>query len=347
MVRRKLRRATQFMHDLFVPDYWDANPIHVAHRSLPATRAEVLDPEAGRGGGKVEEGEEVEVAAASGDEASSTTTTTTGGTPEEEAYNKAQDNWCTRLFLVMDEPGWNTASKLWAVFMSATIVLSCVCYVLGTMSHFKYHPEDCAYPVCEPGPTTACSHTICLPQPRPAIHVMETVTMIIFTVEYLVRVAIVHAVPARLVNPEDYVRGLLPPTEPSPVRKTVSYMMELMNLIDVAAVLPFYLHFVVDERVRANLVFLRLLRLLRVVRMFKFGRYTAEGSHAIIWETLVASTPALIIMLVFMLVLTVLCGALIFYAEEGTFTVTEEFPEGAYLRPSNAGGTKSPRSRTF
>lgn len=335
MVLRKLRRATQFMHDLFVPDYWDADPIHVAHRSLAATRAHVvvLDPEAGRGSGQGEEGEEVE--AASGDEAS---TMTTAGTPEEEAHNKAQDNWCTRLFLVMDEPGWSTTSKLWAVFMSATIVLSCFSYVLGTMSGFKYHPEDCADPVCVPGPTTACSRTICVPQPRPFIQMMETATMVVFTLDYLVRVAIVHAVPARLVNPKDYVQGLLPPTEPSLVHKTVSYMMEFMNLIDVAAVLPFYLHLLVDGMGQANLVFLRLLRLLRVARMFKFGRYTADGSHAIIWETLVASIPALTIMLVFMLVLTVLFGALIFYAEEGTFTVTAAFPEGAYMRPSHTGG---------
>lgn len=90
------------------------------------------------------------------------------------------------------------------------------------------------------------------------------------------------------------------------------------------------------HHLRANLAFLRLLRLLRVVRVFKLGRYS-EG-HAILHETFIASVPALLIMCFFLLVVTLLFGALIFYCEEGVFKVTEEFPEGAYFRPSNSGG---------
>lgn len=72
------------------------------------------------------------------------------------------------------------------------------------------------------------------------------------------------------------------------------------------------------------------------MRVFKLGRYS-EG-HTILHETFVASVPALLIMCFFMLVVTLLFGALIFYCEEGVFKVTEEFPEGAYFRPANNGG---------
>ena len=124
--------------------------------------------------------------------------------------------------------------------------------------------------------------------------------------------------------------------EPNGLTKTVTYMSSFLNLVDLAAVLPFYAHFFVHDTMRANLVFLRLLRLLRVARVFKFGRYS-EG-HNILSDTLAASLPALGIMLFFMLVVTLLFGSLIYYAEEGTFMVTEEYPDGAYFRPSNSGG---------
>jgi hypothetical protein len=124
--------------------------------------------------------------------------------------------------------------------------------------------------------------------------------------------------------------------EPNGLTKTVSYLFSFLQLVDLASILPFYLHFLLLDRVRANLVFLRLLRLLRVVRVFKLGRYS--DGHAILLETFVASVPALLIMCFFMLVVTILFGALIFYCEEGVFKVTEEYPDGAYFRPSNAGG---------
>lgn len=97
--------------------------------------------------------------------------------------------------------------------------------------------------------------------------------------------------------------------EPDGPTKTVTYALSFLNLVDLAAILPFYLHFLTGG-MRANLVFLRLLRLLRVVRVFKLGRYS--DGHAILHETFVASVPALLIMCFFMLVVTVLFGALIY-----------------------------------
>lgn len=44
-----------------------------------------------------------------------------------------------------------------------------------------------------------------------------------------------------------------------------------MNIIDLLAILPFYLSFWRDVG-EADLIFLRLLRLVRVLRIFKLGR---------------------------------------------------------------------------
>lgn len=161
--------------------------------------------------------------------------------------------------------------------------------------------------------------------------------MILFSIDYFTRVFLVHAVPCALVCPEDWSRGLLPQKEPGRVRKTVAYVCQWMNVVDLAAILPFYMHFGADE-MRTNLVLLRLIRLLRVMRVFKLGRYT-EGKD-IIYDTFLASIPALVIMLFFMLVITVMFGSAIYYSEMGKFRVTEQYPEGAYMRQSFLGGVE-------
>lgn len=97
------------------------------------------------------------------------------------------------------------------------------------------------------------------------------------------------------------------------------------------------MHFGADE-MRTNLVLLRLIRLLRVMRVFKLGRYT-EGKE-IIYDTFLASIPALVNMLFFMLVITVMFGASIYYSEMGTFKVTEQYPEGAHMRQAFLGGVE-------
>lgn len=74
-----------------------------------------------------------------------------------------------------------------------TPLIVCVCI-------YRYFPEQCKNPICVPGPDAPCTHTVCFPQPRPAIYYIEVFAMLVFTVDYLVRVACVHAVPYRCVD---------------------------------------------------------------------------------------------------------------------------------------------------
>jgi len=76
-----------------------------------------------------------------------------------------------------------------------------------------------------------------------AFGVFEALSVIIFTVEYLVRVA--------------------------STRPRLSYVRSFMGVIDVLSVLPFYLSLGFDLRS------IRVFRLLRVLRIFKLARYSA------------------------------------------------------------------------
>lgn len=88
--------------------------------------------------------------------------------------------------------------------------------------------------------------------------VIETVSVVIFSAEYL----------ARLWT-SDFKYS-----DKSPLVARIKYIFTFMALIDLLAILPFYLPFLfpIDLRV------LRALRVLRLFRLFKMGRYTTAFS---------------------------------------------------------------------
>ena len=84
--------------------------------------------------------------------------------------------------------------------------------------------------------------------------VLEVISVVIFSLEYLMR----------LVTSDLKAPGM------NPVLAVLKHVFSFMALIDLFAILPFYMPavFLADLRV------LRALRIFRVLRLFKFGRYT-------------------------------------------------------------------------
>ena len=107
-----------------------------------------------------------------------------------------------------------------------------------------------------------------------AFHVFEVISVAIFTVEYLARLWAV-------VDDPRYSR---------PVLGRLRYMVSFFALVDLIAILPFY----VPHVMRLDLRFVRGLRLIRLVRVFKLGRFSAslaiytrilkDKSHELLWS---------------------------------------------------------------
>lgn len=83
---------------------------------------------------------------------------------------------------------------------------------------------------------------------------LETFSVIVFSVEYILRVWT-----ADLAYPDL-----------KPAKARMKYMFSFMALIDLIAILPFYIPFIIKIDLRA----LRALRTVRLLRMFKMNRYT-------------------------------------------------------------------------
>merc|ERR1711871_571385 len=127
-----------------------------------------------------------------------------------------------------------------------------------------------------------------------------------------------------------------------------------MNMIDLVAILPFYVDKLIGDQDGGGggLSVLRILRLARVFRVFKLGKYN-EGMQ-MFGRVIVASTSALYLLSFFMGISVVLFGAMIYFMEEGTFFpgynedgtlrefrdikgVVRNYPSGVFLRETITG----------
>ncbi len=129
---------------------------------------------------------------------------------------------------------------------------------------------------------------------RLIFEIFETVSVIIFSVEYVLRVW-------TCTLKEKYSHPLL---------GRIKYMFSFMLLIDLIAILPFYLPFIVTVDMR----FIRILRLFRITRLFKLGRYSRsmQQMKAVLKE----KKEELAISMFAGLILLVLSACLVYYAEK-------------------------------
>lgn len=89
---------------------------------------------------------------------------------------------------------------------------------------------------------------------RAVMDIIEMFSVVIFSAEYLVRVwtADLHF------------------REYQPIRARIKYILSFQSIIDILALLPFYLPFLFP----VNLVVLRIFRVFRLLRLFKVNHYT-------------------------------------------------------------------------
>ncbi|MBR3106688.1 MAG: ion transporter [Clostridia bacterium] len=134
------------------------------------------------------------------------------------------------------------------------------------------------------------------------LQIFETITVMVFTIEYLLRI---------------WTADLLYPDAKHPRLK---YIFSFMAIIDLLAILPFYLPFF-----SADLRFLRMMRLFRLfrlLRVLKLGRYFE--ALQIIVQVIKASGPQLI-MSVVICFFVMLFSAIIMYTVEYPVQ-PEQFP---------------------
>ena len=123
--------------------------------------------------------------------------------------------------------------------------------------------------------------------------VLEQISMLVFSVEYLLRV---------------WTANYLYP-ECGPVKSRLKYMASGMAIIDLLAILPFYLPMFLP----VNLVGIRAFRLVRLLRILKMNRYCDAMKS--IQEVFRQKLHEIIASTVFVFILLIIASLMIYYAE--------------------------------
>eukprot|EP00929_Paragymnodinium_shiwhaense_P097687 TRINITY_DN59311_c0_g1_i2.p1 TRINITY_DN59311_c0_g1~~TRINITY_DN59311_c0_g1_i2.p1 ORF type:complete len:981 (-),score=161.87 TRINITY_DN59311_c0_g1_i2:274-3216(-) len=210
-----------------------------------------------------------------------------------------------RTFVLFDDHSKSIMGFFITVLVTLTIAVSTVSFVLESIPGFRERPSECAERLARGlRPTVEA----CEPVPLPDFFVVETVCIAIFTVDYLARVLTVHA-----SGPAEGVRSCL--------RRTFRYARQPLNIVDLLAILPFYMKFFIGGG--SQLGFVQVLRLARILRIFKLAKH--HPGIRLFAQVLVMSGQPLFILVFFNAIIVLLFGSLIYYMEGTRYSVADEF----------------------
>ena len=142
-----------------------------------------------------------------------------------------------QIFETFEDPGYSTFAKYYSIGMMLLIVLATLCFVLESEATVK-------------GGTLYETSALAVFQN------IELVSVIIFTIEYVLRLVC------------------------CPLQNwgVIRFVLNVQNLIDLLACLPFWITMIIvamsPGTTTGGFGFLRVVRLVRVFRVFKFGKYS-------------------------------------------------------------------------
>jgi len=150
-------------------------------------------------------------------------------------YVKIKRNVCD---IVRDDGHRSLANRIFSSFITVLIIVNVTMVVLDLLEVIPAGSES-------------------------VFHLIETISVAVFTVEYILRLWTVDILFSRV----------------KPAKARFRYAISPMSLVDIVAILPFYLPMAFP----VNMTILRLLRLLRLLRILKLNRYSnAKTSEMIL-----------------------------------------------------------------
>ena len=246
---------------------------------------------------------------------------------------------CSTIFMHVDVSSYNSLSKVIYAFFISVVVLCVVNNIVSSLPTFQYVPRMCSSPVCDNDPVLCPQREICAPITAPVFDQIDNVCIWIFTLEYGLRIGTCWSVSPIIAGLVDINVVQIP--NYGPLEQTGRFIVRVQNLIDLAAITPYYVSFFVDlvgsttylVRTLRLLRLARILRLLRVVKSFEKFNITAK----LLQEAVRNSWPVLGLFLFYGVLTLVLMGCIMYICEQGSYTISAEYPHGAWTRKAADG----------
>lgn len=100
-------------------------------------------------------------------------------------------------------------------------------------------------------------------------------------------------------------------------RSTASFVLDKMNVVDLLAVLPFWLQFAERDTLGVNLKWVRVFRLIRIFRVFKLAKASFHMKVLVLAVT--EAKDSLVLLALFIAIAVFMFASLIWYAERGAW----------------------------
>ena len=235
-----------------------------------------------------------------------------------------------RFFVGLNDPQSCIIASFWSNCMMAVIFLNLIIGIMMTIGIYRnIMPATCDYPVCNNDPIICPGQMICEPIEAAELTYIDTICVIIFTIEYgmrMIYVWFIRPVNVRLVGivPKGWdakeknrarlqERDALKDPKVSRWYPPFAYATMGKNIIDILAVLPFYISLGGSG---VSLSFIRVLRLLRILRAFKIR---GGGVAKVMVRSLKNSLEPLLLLLASSALIVLIYGSVIFNLEHGTY----------------------------
>eukprot|EP00927_Polykrikos_kofoidii_P039270 TRINITY_DN33692_c0_g1_i1.p1 TRINITY_DN33692_c0_g1~~TRINITY_DN33692_c0_g1_i1.p1 ORF type:complete len:830 (-),score=131.13 TRINITY_DN33692_c0_g1_i1:58-2547(-) len=213
-----------------------------------------------------------------------------------------------RIFLAFEEPERSIVGRLISILVFFTIFVSTVSFIVSTIPEMQtscpLRHEEGFDPICEP-------------VPKPIFNHIDFACAIFFTLEYCVRLFFSAWARAEVLDKEKLANWLVSEetqiTPRAPAR-VLQFIISWCNLIDLFALMPWYLSTALHFQNQQDNFFIKMIRLMRVVRAFRLARRLE--AVVIICRSQRKSLRAVHVLVLNLFLGMLIFGALMYFAEE-------------------------------
>jgi len=203
-----------------------------------------------------------------------------------------------QIWLLFEHPENSLTGRVLGIFSAAVVILSIVVFCVETLPEYKQFYKYCntqANVTLEVNVTSGSdmaqgdSVSTC----TDPFFILESACIAWFTIEWLLR----------LIS--------------SPNKKKLAFFRDIMNIVDLLAILPYFITLQEDSTSSGTTSFsiLRVIRLVRIFRICKLGRYSS--ALQILISTIKTSVRELGLLIFFQIIGVILFASGVYFAEEG------------------------------